>query len=162
MAPTSPDESTPVHAVSVAAQMAEDVVSRYQDNAGRVGARDLADVVRTFRGVAFDVPGTPDADGFLFQYGPTHRTGEPTFVLGFVRQLEVLDGGEHASYSQVSVECRYPMDPGWAQLGARSLWWFSDGQDGFEQWLGVVMADPVWHVASRAGRAVVSVEQEVV
>lgn len=61
--------------------------------------------------IEFEVPEGPDADGYPFQYGKANWFAEPTFALGIVRQLEVIDlAGDHESYVQVKFELRYTLD----------------------------------------------------
>ncbi|KAB7841591.1 hypothetical protein [Streptomyces mobaraensis] len=89
--------------------------------------------------IEFEVPESLDADGYLFQYGKVNWFPEPTFALGIVRQLEVVDSaGEHESYVQVQFELRYPLDDDLDSVGSHSEWWFSGGGVSFESWLGSV------------------------
>ncbi|MFJ8041361.1 hypothetical protein ACIRBX_12730 [Kitasatospora sp. NPDC096147] len=104
----------------------------------------LTQLVRRFSAVEFEVPELPDADGYLFQYGKANWFPEPTFALGIVRQLEVVDAsGEHESYVQVQFEFRYPMDGDLESVASHSEWWFPDGEVPFEGWLNSVDRAPV-------------------
>lgn len=79
-------------------------------------------VIRGFERIGFEVPVGGDSDGFLFQYGEVNWLSEPTFVVGFVRQMEFVDvEGEHEGYSQVRLECRYHVDADRSFEG-RLLW----------------------------------------
>lgn len=106
---------------------------------------ELLSTLREFERVRFDVPDTPDADGFLFQYGSFGRTADAEFVLGFVRQFEVVDAeGEHDAYVQLRLEYRYPADPDLVAVGRLARWWFRGADEPFEEWLAAVRRDPVW------------------
>ncbi len=110
---------------------------------------ELHEAVRRFALVEFDVPDSPDSDGFLFQYGKVNWLPEPTFVVGFVRQLAVADvKGEHECYSQVLLEYRYAMDPNLGLIGGHEDWWFRDGPKSFEEWIRSVEGDPIWGLVS--------------
>ncbi|WP_261570969.1 hypothetical protein [Frankia gtarii] len=100
---------------------------------------DLTDLIRRYSLIDFDVPDSPDADGYLFQYGKAGWFSEPTFVLSMVRQLEVVDPlGRHESYIQIQFELRYRLDDGLAALGSYSEWWFPVDGKRFEAWLETV------------------------
>lgn len=99
----------------------------------------LTQLVRKFSAIEFEVPELPDADGYLFQYGKVNWFQEPTFALGIVRQLEVVDSvGEHESYVQVQFELRYPLDDDLDSVGSHSEWWFLGGGVSFDNWLDSV------------------------
>lgn len=99
----------------------------------------LTRLVRRFSAIEFEVPELPDADGYLFQYGKVNWFPEPTFALGIVRQLEVVDAaGEHESYVQVQFEFRYALDGDLDSVGSHSEWWFPDGEISFNSWLDSV------------------------
>src|SRR5215831_15338988 len=83
----------------------------------------LTGIVRRFSEVEFEVPELPDADGYLFQYGRAGWLPEPTFVLGILRQFEVVDSaGEHESYVHVEFACMYPMDDDLDAAGSHAQW----------------------------------------
>jgi hypothetical protein len=104
----------------------------------------LARLVKRFSAIDFEVPELPDADGYLFQYGKVNWFPEPTFALGIVRQLEVVDAsGEHESYVQVKFEFRYPMDGDFESVASYSEWWFPDGEVPFDSWLDSVDRAPI-------------------
>ncbi|WP_158933378.1 hypothetical protein [Streptomyces sp. KE1] len=99
----------------------------------------LTQLVRKFSAIEFEVPELPDADGYLFQYGKVNWFPEPTFALGIVRQLEVVDSvGNHESYVQVQFELRYPLDEDLDSVGSHSEWWFPGGEVSFDRWLDSV------------------------
>ncbi|MGW3653676.1 hypothetical protein [Streptomyces sp. NPDC000878] len=99
----------------------------------------LTRLVKRFSAIEFEVPELPDADGYLFQYGEVNWFPEPTFALGIVRQLEVVDAaGEHESYVQVQFEFRYPLDSDLDSVGNHSEWWFPGGEVSFDSWLDSV------------------------
>ncbi len=103
--------------------------------------------VRGFERIEFDVPSGPDSDGFLFQYGEVNWFSEPTFTLGFVRQLEIFDAKEGSvGYLQVNIEYGYRIDADLESLESRNSWWFRNGVVLFDEWLESVKADPVWMV----------------
>ncbi|WP_449476107.1 hypothetical protein [Streptomyces abikoensis] len=99
----------------------------------------LTRLVSQFSAIEFEVPELPDADGYLFQYGKANWFPEPTFALGIVRQLEVVDAtGEHEHYVQVQFEFRYPLDDALESVGSHSEWWFPGGEVSFDRWLDSV------------------------
>ncbi|WP_329317065.1 MULTISPECIES: hypothetical protein [unclassified Streptomyces] len=106
----------------------------------------LTRLVRRFSAIEFEVPELPDADGYLFQYGEVNWFPEPTFALGIVRQLEVVDAaGEHESYVQVQFELRYPLDGDLDSVGSHSEWWFPGGEVSFDSWLDAVDRAEISH-----------------
>ncbi|MCP3820577.1 hypothetical protein NLX86_21505 [Streptomyces sp. A3M-1-3] len=110
-------------------------------------AEEVMAAVRSFEQIEFDVPGSEDSDGFLFQYGKVNWFSEPTFTLGFVRQLEIVDAdGEHEGYSQVQLEYRYRVDADLDSLEGHTSWWFTESQTPFSEWLESVKRDPVWGI----------------
>ncbi|MFE3270834.1 hypothetical protein [Streptomyces sp. NPDC059215] len=114
----------------------------------------LTRAVGRFSAIEFEVPEIPDADGYLFQYGKVNWFPEPTFALGIVRQLEVVDSsGEHESYVQVQFEFRYPMDGDLESVASHSEWWFPDGEVSFGSWLDSVHRAPIMSIlAAKAPR----------
>jgi hypothetical protein len=107
----------------------------------------LARLVKSFSAIDFEVPELPDADGYLFQYGEVGWFPEPTFALGIVRQLEVVDAsGEHEAYVQVQFEFRYPMDGDLESVASHSEWWFPDGEVPFDSWLESVDRAPIMNL----------------
>ncbi|WP_369036625.1 hypothetical protein [Streptomyces adonidis] len=104
----------------------------------------LTRLVRRFSTIEFEVPKLPDADGYLFQYGKVNWFPDPTFALGIVRQLEVVDAaGEHESFVQVQFEFRYALDGDLDSAGSNSEWWFPGGEVSFESWLDSVDRDVI-------------------
>ena len=108
---------------------------------------DVAEAVRRFEGVEFDVPAEGDTDGFLFQYGYANWFSEPTFVLGFTRQLALVGKeGPVDEYVQVDFEYRYRHDAELSRLESPDSWWFRGDGTSFADWLGAALRDPVWEV----------------
>jgi hypothetical protein len=111
---------------------------------------DVVEAVRRFEEVEFDVPDIPDSDGFLFQYGKVNWFSEPTFTIGFVRQLEMVDAdGEHEAYSQVQLEFRYRVNVDLEAVEGRESWWFRSDPMSFDAWLDSVESDPIWEIVRR-------------
>ncbi|MFD7334892.1 hypothetical protein ACFV98_02665 [Streptomyces violascens] len=123
---------------------------------------ELVAVVRGFWRIAFDVPDGADSDGFLFQYGKVNWFPEPTFVLGFMRQLEIVDAdGEHEAYSQVQLEYRYRVDSDLDSIQGHNSWWFPESQIPFDEWLESVKRDPIWRIVRGKVPATFDVSQEM-
>jgi hypothetical protein len=101
--------------------------------------------VRRFSVIAFEVPDSPDSDGFLFEYGTFRWIPEPGFVVGVVRQFEIpKDSGDLDHYVQLRAEYRYAIEPDLEALRDRQSWWFRDDSTPFEEWYLSVVNDPVW------------------
>lgn len=113
---------------------------------------EVVATVRSFEQIGFDVPTGADSDGFLFQYGEVNWFSEPTFTVGFVRQMELVDAeGDHEGYSQVQLEYRYRVDADLRSLESHNSWWFRESGTPFDEWLESVKRDPVWgHVREKA------------
>jgi hypothetical protein len=110
-------------------------------------AEEVMAAVRDFERITFEVPDREDSDGFLFQYGKVNWFPDPTFVVSFVRQLEIVDAdGEHEAYSQVQLEYRYRVDSDLDSIQGHNSWWFADSQRPFDEWLESVRRDPVWGI----------------
>lgn len=124
------------------------------------------DAIRAFRGfgqVNFDVPGAPEVDGFLFEYGTFNFTGHRAFVVSLVRQLERCDeSGEHDSYSQVGCEFTYEADSQLESRGSRVSWWFPGAAETFDSWISAVTADEVWSVVRDKQPLSFEVSQETI
>lgn len=119
--------------------------------------------IRDFQLIQFDVPDGADADAFLFQYGKVNWFPDPTFVVNFVRQLEITDAdGEHAAYSQVQLEYRYQVDSDLDSIQGYDSWWFPESQGPFSEWLESVKQDPVWTTTRGKVPADFEVSQELV
>ncbi|MFF9777012.1 hypothetical protein ACF1HJ_25560 [Streptomyces sp. NPDC013978] len=104
----------------------------------------LTGLVRRFSAIEFEAPESPDADGYLFQYGRVNWFSEPTFALSIVRQLEVGDvTGEHEAFVQVQFEFRYSLDDDLDSAGSHSEWWFPGGEVSFDSWLNSVDQAPI-------------------
>ncbi|MEU0248766.1 hypothetical protein ABZ192_31490 [Streptomyces sp. NPDC006235] len=118
--------------------------------------------VRSFERIGFDVPVGTDSDAFLFQYGEVNWFTEPTFTVGFVRQLEIVDAeGEHEGYSQVQLEYRYRIDTDLRSLQSHNSWWFREGGDSFDEWIQAVERDPVWEIVRDKAPVNFNVSQEL-
>ncbi|MFD8230332.1 hypothetical protein ACFV20_00295 [Streptomyces sp. NPDC059696] len=132
----------------------DSALSVVQDIVGQVGAsrevptfEEVMATVRNFERIRFEVPSGADSDGFLFQYGEVNWFAEPTFVVGFVRQLEIVDTeGEHEGYSQVQLEYRYQADVDLRSLESHNSWWFRESGTSFSEWLESVKRDPLWGI----------------
>ncbi|MEU7527682.1 hypothetical protein AB0A74_18245 [Saccharothrix sp. NPDC042600] len=123
---------------------------------------ELVEAVRSFERIEFDVPSCTDSDGFLFQYGEVSWYPEPTFTIGFVRQLELAGPeGEPEGYSQVQLEYRYRVDAHLRSLGDHNSWWFREGGTPFADWLESVAADPVWRVVHDKAPVKFDISQEL-
>jgi hypothetical protein len=125
-------------------------------------AEEVMATVRSFERIGFDVPTGADSDGFLFQYGEVNWFSEPTFTVGFVRQMELVDAeGEHEGYSQVQLEYRYRVDADLRSLESRNSWWFRESGTPFDEWLESVKRDPVWSVVREKIPVEFDVSQEL-
>ncbi|MFI9200680.1 hypothetical protein [Streptomyces sp. NPDC053048] len=101
--------------------------------------------VRSFERIEFDVPDGMESDGFLFQYGEVNWFPDPTFTVGFVRQLELVDAdGDHEGYSQVQIEYAYELDAELVSMGGGDSWCFRGDETPFDEWFEAVTRDPVW------------------
>ncbi|MET9515937.1 hypothetical protein [Streptomyces sp. NPDC002994] len=135
-------------------QLARAAVDIAREACSGVGALDspksaFFEVVRRFS-VEFEVPGDPDADGYLFQYGKVNWLSEPTFSFGLVRQLEVVDPcGEHECYLQVQFELRYSLDEELENVGSHTEWWFPGGDCLLDSWLSSLAELPMVDFLSR-------------
>ncbi|MFD9195640.1 hypothetical protein ACFWCA_46480 [Streptomyces phaeochromogenes] len=127
--------------------VAQGIVDQIGSIRGIPTAGEVMSAVHRFEQVEFDVPNSADSDGFLFQYGEVNWFPEPTFVVGFVRQMELVDAeGNHEGYSQVQLEYRYKVDADLRSLEESNSWWFRCGGISFEEWLESVRQDPIWRV----------------
>jgi hypothetical protein len=123
----------------------QDIVDQVRSSREVPTVEEFMATIRSFDRIEFDVPTSTDSDGFLFQYGEVNWFAEPTFAVGLVRQMEIVDAeGEHEGYSQVQLEYRYRADADLRSLQSRNSWWFRDGGTSFDEWIGSVERDPVW------------------
>jgi hypothetical protein len=123
---------------------------------------EVVATVRSFEQVEFDVPAGAESDGFLFQYGEVNWFTEPTFTVGFVRQMEIVDAeGEREGYSQVQLEYRYQVDADLRSPQSRNSWWFREGEMSFDEWLESVKLDPVWGIVRDKAPSGFDVSQEL-
>lgn len=124
---------------------------------------ELADAIRDFQEIRFNVSSSAEADGFLFQYGRENWLDLPAFVLGFTRQFDVVDqNGEHERFSQVSVEYRYLLEGDLRKVDGRMSWWFYDSGVPFAEWLSENLSDPIWRtLRDREAVTVVATQENV-
>ncbi|WP_329063183.1 hypothetical protein [Streptomyces sp. NBC_01429] len=109
----------------------------------------------------FHVPGTPDADGLLFEYGTYAFDGPRTFTLDLSRQFEVSDSdGDHDHYVQVHCELRYGLAPALEALGSFNSWFFHDAGDDLEAWAQGLTGRAAWTAIHRLKPAGTRVYQE--
>lgn len=152
------DEPTIDSALSVA----EGLLAQLAPEPGVPTFENFMSVIGDFQRVRFDVSEGADSDGFLFQYGQVNWFSEPTFTVGFTRQMELVDAeGEHEGYSQVQLEYRYRVDDELRSLGSRSSWWFPGNGIAFDEWLESVKQDPVWQIAQGKAPVELDVSQEL-
>lgn len=139
------------------------IVGQFGAGGGFPAVEQLFTIIREFEQIEFDVLNRADCDGFLFQYGEVNWLPEPTFVVSFVRQLEIADAdGEHEAYSQVRLEYRYRVDVDLAPIRDYSSWWFPETQEPFNDWLELVKNAPVWSVVRTKDPVAFEVSQELV
>ncbi len=149
--------------INSALSVARDVI--YQVGSGRKvpTIEDLMVAVRSFENVRFDVPSGVESDGFIFEYGEVGWFSDPTFVVGFVRQLEMVDiKGEHEGYLQVQFEFRYRIDSELKSLQSYHSWWFREDGTSFDEWLKLVKRNPVWEVIRAKIPVAFDVSQDLV
>lgn len=147
----------------------DSALSVVQNIVGQLGSsrevptvQDIMTAVRSFAQIEFDVPTGTDSDGFLFQYGEVNWFSEPTFTVGFVRQMEFVDAeGEHEGYSQVQLEYRYPVDSDLRSLESHTSWWFYESGTSFDEWLKLVKRDIIWRVVGEKGPVGFDISQEL-
>lgn len=126
-------------------------------------AEQLAATIQNFERIEFDVPNSADSDGFLFQLGEVNWFSEPTFTVGFVRQLEIVDSaGGHEGYSQVQIEYRYRVDKDLESLRDHTSWWFRGGEMSFGEWLDSMQHNLVWTVVRGKTPLDFAISQELV
>lgn len=138
---------------------------------GELGARALADPVTEgvwlaflrFGRQPFRVPGTPDADGLLFQYGTYAFDGPPTFTLDLTRQFEVSAGDDdHGCYVQVHCELRYGLTPALEALGSFHSWFFHDAGVDLGVWARGLTERAAWAAIHALEPTEIKVYQEQV
>lgn len=108
---------------------------------GRDHARHAFGAFRQFAAREVAAADVPDADGLLYQYGPTAAEGEPVFSLSFVRQLAVdADGG------LAQVECCLNFSPteDLGALGSFHQWWFPEHALARDAWFDALAGRPEW------------------
>jgi hypothetical protein len=136
-------------------------VAGFADPAGIPSVDELITALRAFSSIEFDVADEPQADGFLFEYGAFRSLPEPAFLIGFTRQLSSGDtDGESEGYHQLHLEYTHPIDADLEAAGSRTEWWFCDDAVEFGEWLGSVMADPIWEKMRRKRPTAFTVFQE--
>jgi hypothetical protein len=117
-------------------------VAAQTTSGGSPSREDLLAIVRRFEGIRFDVPDSPDADGFLFQWSTANWLPRPTFLIGVTRQLETPEEG----YLQIAMDFHYDLDADLSAAGSKANWWFRGSGVEFPDWLESVRADPVWEL----------------
>lgn len=133
--------------IDSALSVVQDIVDQVGSSREAPTVEEVVTAVRSFQRIEFDVPAGADSDGFLFQYGEVNWFAEPTFTVGFLRQMEIVDSaGDHEGYSQVQLEFRYQVDADLRSLQSYNSWWFPEGGMSFDEWLEVVKRDPVWGI----------------
>jgi hypothetical protein len=148
--------------VTTAPEAARELLLSHADGRDVPSASELLATVRSFMGIEFDVPDGDDADGLLFQFGTVNWLPEPTFVLGFTRQLALVDHeGEHESYFHVQLDYHYPVVAALEELPRHSAWWFRGEATPLADWLEQVAAHPVWSVVADVAPRSFSVSQEI-
>jgi len=149
--------------VNSALEVARGIVGQVGSGQDVPAAEQLFAAVREFQLIEFEVPDGEEADGFLFQYGEVDWYPEPTFVVNFVRQLEIVDAdGEHEAYSQVQLEYRYRVDPELSSIEDHESWWFPEEDEPFGEWLEAARQDPIWTVVRGKVPVGFEVTQEIV
>jgi hypothetical protein len=119
--------------------------------------------IRRFERVEFDVPVTSDSDGFLFEYGEANWLARPAFVIGYTRQLEIVDpNGEHQDYLQVQMEFQYPLDEELRNLEGHNSWWFRGGDGAFIAWLDSTARNSIWHIIQPKEPVAFTISQSLV
>jgi hypothetical protein len=85
----------------------------------------------------------PDADGLLYQYGPSDSDGEQVFTWSLVRQLATDTQG-----AQAQVECRlkFTMTEDLAGLGSFHQWWFPEPGTARDEWFDAIASRPEWRL----------------
>ena len=145
-------------ALSVVQGIADQVGSSREDPT----FEEVVATVRSFERIEFDVPTGADSDGFLFQYGEVNWFSEPTFTVGFVSQMELVDAEwEHEGYSQVQLEYRYRVDADLRSLESYNSWWFRESGTSFDEWLESVKSDLVWGIVREKTPVEFDVSQEL-
>ncbi|WEH15703.1 hypothetical protein [Streptomyces sp. VNUA24] len=140
----------------------QDIVDQVGSSREVPTIEEVVAAVLNFERIEFDVPSGADSDGFLFQYGEVNWFAEPTFTVGFVRQMEIVDAeGEHEGYSQVQLEYRYRADADLQSLQSHNSWWFREGGTSFDEWLESVKRDPVWGIVRDKAPSGFDVSQEL-
>lgn len=99
-----------------------------------------------FAATRFAVPGGPDTDGLLYQYGVYAFGGEPHFRFDFTRQFALRGGDE---YLQFHCTFEYAPDDALRALGDHDEWWFGDEPD-LPAWAESVRQRPEWAVVTAA------------
>lgn len=110
--------------------------------------------MKAFAAVVFEVPATPEADGFLFQYGKVNWLTTPMFILGITRQLAMSE-----SYLQVNFEYRYDVS---VSSDSDDEWWFTDDGRSFSEWYESVREKPIWRHLAEVEPVEFSIAQDVV
>lgn len=110
----------------------------------------------------FQIPGTPDSDGLLFQYGVFNFTGRPMLTLSFVRQFEQCnDRGDHECYRHVGAELLF--EPDVQALPEHHESWCFDGPgaSATAEWFAEVRSDSIFRLIQELPVASVSITDEL-
>jgi hypothetical protein len=150
------------HPIDAAESILRELGGFPADNARVPPADEVLTAIERFAQVEFDVADLPEQDGFLFQY-TTMTTVYGAFVLGFVRQFEVVDADQdHEYYVHLRCEYRYPVDDDLAELGHHAQWWFKGGPEPFEEWLEAVRTHAIWTAVAHRTPTAFVIRQEIV
>jgi hypothetical protein len=115
----------------------------WQVRVGRL--RRAQHAMASFKQIALRAVATADvddADGLLYQYGPSGTANQQVYMMSLVRQLATDDS------KLVQVECRvdFAMTDELAGLGTFHEWWFPDGSGAREamRWIEAIEARDEW------------------
>ncbi|MFG3659379.1 hypothetical protein [Streptomyces sp. NPDC047706] len=148
--------------IDSALSVVQDIVDRVGSSREIPTVEEVVAAVQRFERIEFDVPAGADSDGFLFQYGEVNWFADPTFTVGFVRQMEIVDAeGDHEGYSQVQLEYRYQADAALRSLQSHNSWWFREGDTSFDEWLESVKREPIWGIVRDKSPSGFDVSQEL-
>jgi hypothetical protein len=149
--------------IDSALQVLQGIVEQVGSSQEILNFEGLLAAVRRFEKIEFDVQADPESDGFLFQYGEVNWFAEPTFTVGFVRQMEIVDAeGDHEGFLQIQLEYRYRTDADLRSIQGRNSWWFRGEGTSFAEWLESVERDPIWGIVRDRVPVELDVSQELV
>ena len=149
--------------ISRASAVFEELVREGGDSIPALSADLAFGYYKAFASVRFDIPGTPDSDGLLYQYGLFNFSGTERFHLDLVRQFEVLDGDEHDHYVQFHCELIFDPTAELRRLGGFDDWYFYGGDSPAPGgWLASIRGRQEWMVLPSKEPLEVRVSQEAV